>query len=371
MLANGQTVIGMMEKLAPKHVAEEGDKIGLQVGTLQKNITGVLVTLDVNDKVVDEAIQLGANLIIAHHAVIFRPLQHLQTDNPMGRLVEKLIKHDIAVYISHTNLDITEGGLNDWMAEALGIQEASILKEVHQENLYKLVVFVPKDHHQKVLDAILNAGAGSIGNYSHCSFLTEGSGSFLPMEGAKPFIGSPGKLAQVVEMRIETIVSQGIRNKVIQAMLKAHPYEEVAYDLYPIEQKGRSFGLGRVGYLQEPVSLSAYVETVKTGLGVGRVRVCGDLNRSISKVAVLGGAGSKFLNSALFKGADVFVTGDVDFHTAQDALMAGIAMIDPGHHAEKMMKHKVAQWMQDRLSEKKSATRVYCSAVDTDPFCFM
>ncbi|MCL6458424.1 MAG: Nif3-like dinuclear metal center hexameric protein [Gorillibacterium sp.] len=371
MLTNGQTVIGMMERLAPKHVAEEGDKIGLQLGSLQKDITGVLVTLDVNDEVAEEAIRLGANLIIAHHAVIFRPLQHLRTDNPMGRLYEKLIKHDIAVYISHTNLDIAEGGLNDWMAEALGIQNASVLKEVHTEDLFKLVVFVPIDHHQKVLDAILNAGAGSIGHYSHCSFSTEGSGTFLPKEGTKPFVGSIGKLTQVEEVRIETIIPQGIRSKVIQAMLKAHPYEEVAYDLYPLTLKGRIFGLGRVGYLQEPVSLAAFVETVKMGLKVDRVRVVGDLNRSIKKVAVLGGAGSKFLSSAIFVGADVFITGDIDFHTAQDALMAGITVIDPGHHAEKIMKDKVTQWIQERLTEKKLETKVYSSAVDTEPFSFV
>ncbi|MFP4975625.1 Nif3-like dinuclear metal center hexameric protein [Paenibacillus sp. CN-4] len=371
MLAKGQTVIQYMEQLAPKHVAEEGDKIGLQLGTLRKDITGVLVALDVTEAVVDEAIRLGCNLIIAHHAIIFRPLSHIQTDTPMGRLYEKLIKNDIAVYISHTNLDVTEGGMNDWMAEALGIGETSPLKDSSTERLSKLVVFVPKDHHQKVLDAILNAGAGWIGNYSHCSFNIEGFGTFVPREGTDPYIGEQGKMERAEEIRIETIVPEGVRAKVVQAMLKAHPYEEVAYDLYSMDLKGRSFGLGRIGKLQEQVSLRDFVETVKKGLDVRHVRVVGDLDKPVRKVAVLGGMGAKFLSSAAFRGADVLVTGDIDYHTAHDALLAGVALIDPGHNAEKIMKRHVADWMAGKLAENKYTTAVHASELDTEPFQFM
>jgi len=371
MLAKGQTVIQYMEQLAPKHVAEEGDKIGLQLGTLQKEITGVLVALDVNDEVADEAIGLGCNLIIAHHAIIFRPLTGIQTDTPAGRLYEKLIKNDIAVYISHTNLDVTEGGMNDWMAEVLGIENGAPIKDIHTEQLSKLVVFVPKDHHQKVLDAILNAGAGWIGNYSHCSFNIEGYGTFIPREGTEPYIGEQGKLSRAEEMRIETIVPQGVRNKVVQAMLRAHPYEEVAYDLYSMDLKGRSFGLGRVGKLKDPATLGEFVERVKSGLQVDKVRVVGDLDRPIRKAAVLGGSGGKFYSSAIFRGADVLVTGDIDYHTAQDALLAGIALIDPGHNAEKIMKDKVKEWMAAQLAEHKYQTPVHASQVNTEPFRFM
>ncbi|WP_379138217.1 Nif3-like dinuclear metal center hexameric protein [Paenibacillus sp. sgz500958] len=371
MFAKGQTVIQYMEQLAPKHVAEEGDKIGLQLGTLQKEITGVLVALDVNDAVAEEAIKLGCNLIIAHHAIIFRPLAGIQTDTPAGRLYEKLIKNDIAVYISHTNLDVTEGGMNDWMAEALGIENGAPIKDIHTEQLFKLVVFVPKTHHEQVLNAVLNAGAGQIGNYSHCSFNIEGYGTFIPQEGTEPFIGQQGKMERAEEMRIETIVPMGIKGKVVQAMLKAHPYEEVAYDLYSMDLKGRSFGLGRVGKLKEPVTLGEFVETVKSGLNVDKVRVVGDLNRPIRKAAVLGGSGGKFYSSAIFRGADVLVTGDIDYHTAQDAYLAGIALIDPGHNAEKIMKDKVREWMAGKLAENKYDTRVHASQVNTEPFLFM
>lgn len=371
MFAKGQTVIQYMEQLAPKHVAEPDDRIGLQLGTLQKEIHTVLVALDVSEEVVDEAIRMGADLIIAHHAIIFRPLKQLQTDTPMGKVYEKLIKNDIAVYISHTNLDVTEGGMNDWMAEALGIGDTQPIHDVHTEQLSKLVVFVPKSHHQEVLDAVLNAGAGWIGNYSHCSFNMEGFGTFIPREGTDPHIGTQGKMERVEEVRIETIVPQSVRSKVVQAMLKAHPYEEVAYDLYSMDLKGRSFGLGRVGRLKEPVSLNELAGIVKEKLEVPHVRVVGDLDRVIKKAAVIGGSGGKFMSGALFKGADVLITGDVDYHTAQDALAAGLAIIDPGHNAEKIMKTKVAEWMEIKLRENKYDTKVVPSSIDTEPFRFL
>ncbi|MDP4096970.1 Nif3-like dinuclear metal center hexameric protein [Paenibacillus sp. P96] len=371
MYAKGQTVIQLMEQLAPKHLAVPDDRIGLQLGSLQKEIKQVLVALDVTDEVVEEAIGLGADLIIAHHAIIFRPLKTLNTDQPVGKLYEKLIKNDIAVYISHTNLDTAEGGMNDWMADALGIESSGTLEDVHTDQLFKLVVFVPKTHHQQVQDAVLRAGAGHIGNYSHCSFNIEGIGTFVPQEGAHPYLGQQGKLEQVEEVRVETMVPAGIRGKVIQAMLKAHPYEEVAYDLYPMDLKGRTFGLGRVGKLKQPCTLREFVDVVKKGLKVPHVRVVGDLDRDVKKAAVLGGSGSRYVNKALYKGADVIVTGDIDYHTAHDALMAGIAIVDPGHNAEKMMKEQTANWLRVKLEESRCATKVQASAVDTEPFRFM
>ncbi|GAB6929581.1 Nif3-like dinuclear metal center hexameric protein [Paenibacillus sp. JCM 10914] len=370
MLAKGQTVIQYMEQLAPKHVAEPDDRIGLQLGTLQKEIQTVLVALDVNEEVVDEAIQLGADLIIAHHAIIYRPLKQLQTDTPMGKVYEKLIKHDIAVYVSHTNLDVTEGGMNDWMAEALEIEQTIPIHDMHNEQLSKLVVFVPKSHHQEVLDAVLNAGAGWIGNYSHCSFNIEGFGTYVPREGSSPYQGKEGRMERANEVRIETIVPHTVRNKVVQAMLKAHPYEEVAYDLYAMDLKGRSLGLGRVGVLKQSMSLGELVNVVKDKLDVPSVRVVGDLDRTIRKAAVIGGSGGRYMNKAIFRGADVLITGDVDYHTAQDALAAGLTIIDPGHNAEKIMKVKVAEWMQQKLEEHKYATKVVPSQINTEPFTF-
>ncbi|MBB3109019.1 dinuclear metal center YbgI/SA1388 family protein [Paenibacillus phyllosphaerae] len=373
MYANGQTVIQLMEQLAPKHYAVENDRIGLQLGTLQKEITKVLVALDVTDEVVDEAIREGAELIIAHHAIIFRPLAKIDTSTPAGKLYEKLIKNDIAVYIAHTNLDVTEGGINDWMADLLGIpqEKRASLEDIHTDKLSKLVVFVPQGHHEKVLEAIWNAGGGHIGNYSCCSFNIEGTGTFLPGEGTNPFIGKSGKLEKVAEMRIEIIVPQNVQRRVVTAMLKAHPYEEVAYDLYPMDLKGRSFGLGRVGKLAEPIRLGDLADKVKEVFEVPAARLVGDPERMVRKVAVLGGSGARYVRHSLFAGADVLVTGDIDYHTAHDALVAGLAIIDPGHNIEKIMKPRVADWLNEQLAERKYATTAVASTISTEVFQFV
>jgi dinuclear metal center YbgI/SA1388 family protein len=368
MFANGQIVVSLMEQLAPKHFAVPDDRIGLQLGSLRKEISKVLIALDVTEAVVEEAIRIQANLIIAHHAIIFRPLTHLQTDSPAGRLYEKLIKHDISVYISHTNLDVADGGINDMMAEALGLTDVTHLEAIHTEKLKKLVVFVPEDHHEKVMQAVFQAGAGSIGDYSHCSFNIVGTGTFCPGEAAQPFIGQKGKFERVNEVRLETIVPESLERKVIAAMLKAHPYEEVAYDLYSIDLKGRTFGLGRVGKLASPISLSQFTEQVKIALDVPFARVVGDLNREVRKVAVLGGSGGRYVKHAQFAGADVLVTGDIDYHTAHDAIATGVALVDPGHNAEKIMKIKIANYLQTQLANKKYTTDVVPSAVDTEVF---
>lgn len=373
MFASGQTVIQLMEQLAPKHYAVENDKIGLQLGTLNKPINKILVALDVTDAVVDEAIEHGAELIIAHHAIIYRPLAKLDTSTAAGRLYEKLIKNDIAVYISHTNLDVTDGGINDWLADLVGIvpEGRQCLEEVHTDKLYKLVVFVPESHHEQVLEAIWRSGAGEIGGYSNCSFNISGTGTFVPGPGTTPYIGAQGKLERVDEIRIETIVPYSVHRKAVQAMLKAHPYEEVAYDLYPIDLKGRSFGLGRAGKLAKPVTLGELAEQAKRIFDVPAVRVVGSLDQVVRKAAVLGGAGARYVRHAVFAGADVLITGDIDYHTAHDALAAGMTIIDPGHNIEKVMKQQVADWLNKQLMNSKYETSAAASVLNTEPFTFV
>lgn len=372
MLAKGQTIIQLFEEWSPKHIAAmPDDKIGLQLGSLQKDITGVLTALDVTEAVADEAIRIGANLIIAHHAIIFRPLSNLQTDTPAGRLFEKLIKNDIAVYIAHTNLDVAEGGVNDMLVGALGLTVTGHLEDVHTEKLKKLVVFVPESHHEALLQALFHAGAGAIGNYSHCSFNIAGTGTFLPGDGTEPFVGEPGKLERVPEVRVETVVPESAERRVVQAMLKAHPYEEVAYDLYPMDLKGRTVGIGRIGKLKESTTLERFVAQAKSALNVPAVRVVGDLQRQVYKVAVLGGSGGRYVRSAQFAGADVLVTGDIDYHTAHDALAAGMAIVDAGHNIEKVMKQGVADVLRGKLKERGYTTPVTPSAVNTEVFQFI
>lgn len=371
MYANGQTLIHLFESKFPKYLAMPEDKIGLQAGTLQKEIKRVMIALEATEAVVDEAAAKEIDLLIVHHALIFRPLKHLRTDTPSGRVIEKLLKHDIAVYAAHTNLDIAEGGVNDLMAEALGLTECKPLEITYEEPLYKLVVFIPEDHHDQVLQALSAAGAGWIGNYSHCTFNLNGTGTFMPREGTNPFIGSQGKLEKVKEVRLETIVPESLRNKAVQKMIQAHPYEEPAYDLYPLALPGKKHGLGRIGRLPEELTLDELARKVKQAFAVDAVRVTGDGNRRIRKAAVLGGAGAKYVGAAQFAGADVLITGDIDYHTAQDALAAGMCLIDPGHHAEQMMKRGVANTLKQLLSDAKYSTEVIVSETNTDPFRFV
>lgn len=368
---NGFEVISLFEKMYPKHLAMEGDKIGLQIGTLNKKISHVLIALDVTMGVIEEAIEKGANLIIAHHPLIFSPLKHIQTESIYGKMLEACIKHDIAIYAAHTNVDIAEGGVNDMLAEALELEKSEILVETYEESLKKLVVFIPKSHEEKVRTAVGNAGAGFIGEYSHCTYRGEGMGTFMPQDGSNPFVGSHGKLEEVEEIRLETIFPASLQRAVIRAMLQAHPYEEVAYDIYPVENKGATFGLGRIGALTEEMTLQQFAEHVKEKLEVERVRIVGKGTDIVKKVAVLGGDGNKYFRSAKFAGADVYVTGDIYYHTAHDAMMEGLNMIDPGHNVEKVMKKGVQKRLQEALTENKLEAKVVASEVSTEPFVFV
>jgi dinuclear metal center YbgI/SA1388 family protein len=368
---NGFEVIQLFEQFSPKSFAVEGDKIGLQIGNLNKQVHNVMITLDVVESVIDEAIEKKVDLIIAHHPPIFRPIKKLSTDSPYGRMLEKCIKHDIAIYAAHTNLDVANGGVNDLLAEALELTNLEVLVPTYEDKLKKLVVFVPTSHETGMRDALGHAGAGHIGNYSHCSFSTNGEGSFLPLDESDPYIGKKGQLEFVNEARIETIFPESLQKKVVQAMIKAHPYEEVAYDIYPLDQAGTSLGLGRIGRLKTEVTLQEFAEHVKKSLNVERVRMVGHPKSKVKKVAVLGGDGNKYIQQAKFKGADVYVTGDLYFHVAHDAMMLELNVIDPGHHVEKVMIKGVSSKLGDMCTGKSFDVNVFGSEVDTNPFTFI
>ncbi|WP_019154537.1 Nif3-like dinuclear metal center hexameric protein [Robertmurraya massiliosenegalensis] len=368
--ANGYEVIQLFEQFSPKAYAMEGDKIGLQIGRLNKPVRKVLVALDVLEEVVDEAIAENVELIIAHHPIIFRPLQKISTEQTSGRIIEKLIKHDIAVYAAHTNLDVATGGVNDLLAEALGLTNTEVLVPTFEVKLKKLVVFVPEENAEELRKALGNAGAGAIGNYSHCTFSASGTGQFLPGEDTNPHIGSHGKLESVNESRVETIYPAHMEKKILSAMFKSHPYEEVAYDIYSLDNSGESLGLGRIGYVNE-MSLEEFAEHVKKALGVTGVRVVGNLKERIKKVAVLGGDGNKYFRSAKFKGAEVYVTGDMYYHVAHDAMMEGLNIIDPGHHIEQIMKKGVADILAKMCQDKGLNVSFIASKPNTDPFQFI
>lgn len=367
---NGHQIIQLFEQWAPKHLAMEGDPIGLHIGQLNRSVERVLVTLDVNEQVVDEAIERGVNLIIAHHPPLFRPLKKIETDTPQGRMIEKCIRHEIAVYAAHTNLDIAKGGVNDLMAQKLHLQGISILAETSSEALYKFVVFTPTTHSEIIREALASAGAGAIGDYEACSFTSIGEGRFTPMDGANPHIGSVHKAEVVEEEKIEVIVPERIKNRVLKALLNAHPYEEPAYDVCRLEQKGETFGLGRIGYLENELTLDEFATKVKDAFGVPALRFVGNRDQKVKKVAVLGGDGNKYIYAAKRSGADVLVTGDLYFHVAQDAESIGLSVVDPGHHVEQVMIEGVANYMTAQCEREQFDVEWIQSKVNTEPFQF-
>lgn len=367
MPIKGHELIKAIEEYAPPYMAVDNDRIGLQVGDPNATVNKVLVTLDVTEAVIDEAIQLDANWIVAHHAVIFHPLKELRTDKAAGKILKKCLRHDLNIYIAHTNLDITANGVNDVLAERLELRQIEPLFLDQTEKLKKLVVFIPEDHVNHVQEAIGEAGAGWMGHYSDCTFQVSGTGTFLPREGANPYIGSKGKLERVAEVRLETIMTEKIQNRVIQAMLNAHPYEEVAYDVYPLDQQGQAYGLGRIGEFASSIRLHELIEQVKQVYQLEQVRFVGDSNSLVKKVAVIGGSGARYWKRAQQRQADVYITGDIDFHTAQDALAAGLCLIDPGHHVEHLVVDTICDELSKRLEKK---IKIHSSVVNTNPFQF-
>ncbi|MCM3637389.1 Nif3-like dinuclear metal center hexameric protein [Sporosarcina luteola] len=368
---NGHEIITLFEHWAPKRFAEDWDPVGLHIGQLNRTVDRVIITLDVNEAVVDEAIEKGANLIIAHHPPIFSPMKHIWTDTPQGRLIEKCIKNDISVYAAHTNLDVAPGGVNDLLASRLGLEDIEVMEPTISDPLYKLAVFCPVEHADKLREVLALSGAGAIGDYAGCSFTSTGVGRFTPAAGADPFIGEVGQTEEVAEERIEVVLPGPLRSKVLKAMLAAHPYEEPAYDFFVLDQRTQEFGLGRVGKLPETMALNEFAKFVKEALDVPTVRIVGDLSKPIRKIAVLGGSGSKYIRAAKRKGADVFVTGDMDFHSAQDAELIDLAIVDPGHHVEKVMIEGVAKHMEQACREKGYDVSFIKSEVDTEPFRFV
>jgi dinuclear metal center YbgI/SA1388 family protein len=327
-----KAIIGIMEKLAPESLAEDWDNVGLQLGNLDKKVSKVLVALDMTNGVAQEAVSKGVDMVITHHPFIFNPVKSLREDCYTGRVAAVLIWHGIALYCAHTNLDNAPNGINQVLADMLGLLDIEKLQVISAGAYNKLVVFVPEGYQDKVLMAAAEAGAGCIGNYSHCTFQAPGTGTFLPSGSTNPFIGKPGQLERADEYRIETIVPAELTQEVVDAVLKVHPYEEVAYDIYRLQNKRDGDGPGRIGRLPVGQTLAEFAKEVKKTLGLDNIRLSGQPDRHVKKVALCGGSGGSLIEKAAQMGADVFVTGDIKYHDAQRALELGIALIDAGHY---------------------------------------
>ncbi|MDP1809580.1 MAG: Nif3-like dinuclear metal center hexameric protein [Actinomycetota bacterium] len=326
-----------IEKLAPLPLAEPWDKVGLQVGRATAGVGAAIVCLDVTDAILDEALAWGCQLVVSHHPLIFSDFTGLTDMSATGRLALKAAEKGLAVYVVHTNLDKASGGISDAMAARLGLIDVEVLEAA--EALLKLVVFVPKAAVAAVKAAIGDAGGGRIGLYSHCAFSSAGIGSFRPLPGADPSQGEVGRDNQVEEYRLEVEVGQAEIDAVVEAMRRAHPYEEVAYDLYEQRKRDQRHGLGRVGNVKPGVAFDDFIALCVKIFGdhvryAGRPGDRADKNTAeapVSRVAVCGGSGGRLFAAAKRAGADLLVTGDIKYHDALNAVDMGLAVVDAGH----------------------------------------
>lgn len=328
--------VNLVGSVYPERDAEPWDATGLQVGDPDAAVHSVLVTLDVTDAVLDEAARAGADLVLAHHPLLFRPLGRLTPATASGRLALRAARQGIAILAAHTNFDVAPFGTTDPIMELLGLRDVRPLTphQTDDASEVKLVTFVPADDVAAVLAALADAGAGVIGEYDHCSFRVAGTGTFRPSEAANPTAGEKGRLNEETEERVEVIVPRARLRATVDALIAAHPYEEVAYDLYPLlRAPDRGKGLGRVGELPQPRTLGTIARMLADGLPSPHLRIAGDPDREVRRIAACGGAGDSLIDAAHAVGADCYVTGDLRHHPALDALTLGMAVIDAGHYA--------------------------------------
>lgn len=322
-------IVQYLESIAPPSFQESYDNAGLLTGDAAWGCTGVLTTLDCTEAIVQEAVSKNINLIVAHHPIVFKGLKKINGKNYVEKTIIAAIKNDIAIYAIHTNLDNVIDGVNARIADKIGLVNRSILVPKTGE-LCKLVTFVPHEHADNVRSALFHAGAGGIGNYNECSFNAQGEGTFKASPDANPFVGNIGERHTEPETRIETIFPKHLKNKVVAALLSAHPYEEVAYDIYLLENASQHVGSGMVGELAQPMAEKDFLQLLKTQFHLQVVRHTAFLGRPIRKVAICGGAGSFLTGAAIGSGADIYVTGDVKYHEFFDADNK-IVLADIGH----------------------------------------
>lgn len=363
-----QQVIQLIEDLAPKELAEDWDNVGLQIGSYDQRVNKILVTLGVNQSVMEEAVAKEVDLIISHHPVIFNSLSQVRYDTDTGKIIKTAVENEINVYVAHTNYDVAKGGLNDLLAEKLGLQEVQVLQPTFEDELKKLVVFIPETDVVKIRDAITSAGAGAIGNYSDCTFQVAGTGTFKPLAETDPHIGQQGQLEETQEVRLETIVPVSKLNKVLNKLKSAHPYEEVAYDLYSVDITGEKMGLGRIGKLGGILPFPEFIEKVKQELAVEDLRIVEPEKPEIETIALCSGSGADLIKTANFNGADILLTGDLKYHEAELAAELGLGVVDAGHYGtEIIMQQGIQKYLINKIEEKGlSEIEIVSSETDKD-----
>ena len=357
-----------IESWAPEEIAWNKDNVGLQVGSAERKVKNILLALDLNMKVITEAIKKDCNIIITHHPLLFNPLRKIDTDQDnTSRLVEKLIKHDITLFSSHTNLDFTKGGVSFELAKALELKNIRFLSNLKSIQ-YKLIIFVPEAHIEKVAAAIFENGGGIIGEYSNCSFRTKGEGSFKGSEKTSPSVGRKLNYEKIDEIKLEVLIDSWKLDKILSAIRKVHPYEEIAYDVYPLVNENINYGIGAIGELDKPINQKEFLNHISKSLSINNFRYTDGKGKKIKTVAVCGGSGSEVIPAALKKGADALITADIKYHTFFDN-EGKILLVDAGHYETEIFSlNEVNKRLTTLVKTKK--IKVFKYSGNTNPVIF-
>lgn len=362
-----KNVVDYIASIAPPSFQESYDNAGLIVGDKNVAVTGVLIALDTIEAVIDEAIAKQCNLVIAHHPIVFGGLKTFTGKNYVERVVIKAIKNDIAIYAAHTNLDnVYQYGVNSKIAQQLNLVNTRILAP-KRGLLKKMHVFVPKIATERIKQALFAAGAGHIGNYSECSFSVEGTGTFRGNEASNPVVGNVGERHHEQEDKLEVIFPKHIEDVVVQALLKAHPYEEVAYDLVEVTNQYNAVGSGLIGALEKPIESMTFLKLLKEKMKTDCVRYTAVCKAEVKTVALCGGAGSFLLRNALSAQADIFITGDYKYHQFFDAENR-IIIADIGHYESEQF---TIELFYELLTQKFRNFAIHCTEINTNPINYL
>jgi dinuclear metal center YbgI/SA1388 family protein len=359
-------ITDQLESFAPLAYQESYDNAGLICGDPQMEITSALICLDSTEAVLEEAIEKGCNLVIAHHPIVFSGIKKFNGKNYVERVIIKAIKNDIAIYAAHTNLDNVHNGVNAKIADKLGLINCKILQP-QKGKLKKLITFCPLDKAAVVRESLFAAGAGSIGKYDECSFNSTGTGTFRAGAGSNPYVGEIGKLQEERETKIEVMYPVDKESKILKAMFQSHPYEEVAYDIFELSNENQMIGSGLIGELAEDKTEMDFLKFLKDAMKTSTIRYTALKQKNIKKVAVCGGSGSFLLKNAINAGADIFVTGDFKYHQFFDAENR-IVIADIGHYESEQFTGEI---FYDILKKKFSTFALHLSKINTNPINYL
>ncbi len=351
---------------APLPLQESYDNAGLQVGLYEAEVKGALLCLDVTEEIIDEAVTSECNLIISHHPLLFKPLKRITGANYIERCVIKAISNNIAIYSAHTNLDNAAGGVNFKIAEKLGLKNVKILSQ-KENSLLKFAVYVPLSHAENVRNALFNAGCGTIGNYDCCSYNIAGEGTFRAGEKCSPYCGTIGELHTEKEVRIETVLPTHLKNRALKAMLAAHPYEEPAYDIYPLCNVWPTAGTGVTGELDEPIDAIDFLHKIKKTFNVERLTHTALQGKKITRVALCGGAGASFAKEAAAAGADIYITGEGHYHDMFN-YTDGMIMAVIGHYESEQY---TTELLSELLTQKFPDLKITTTKKRTNPIYYL